>query len=247
MAAPQAPTLSRPLRAAADLLAADLQRVFGPRLHSLVAYAAEGGDPAAAPLHTLALVERLTFQDLAACAPSVERWQRAGLAVPLLLSRDEFRRSLDVFPREYGGIIAHHIPILGDAPFAGAVIAESDLRRACELQAKSHLIHLREGYLEAAGDLPDIVSLIASSAPALRSLLRQIQRLVEGSGAGARTDDEALAQFAERTIGVPATVVRDVFAAARTSSSIADPTAVLSPYIAASERIWEYVDSWKQR
>ena len=74
-----------------------------------------------------------------------------ALAVPLLLSRDEFLRTLDVFPVEYGEIIANHRLIVGEDILAGLQVSEADLRRGCELQAKSHLIHLREGYLETGG------------------------------------------------------------------------------------------------
>jgi hypothetical protein len=41
-------------------------------------------------------------------------------------------------------------------------------------------------------------------------------------------------------------VVRDVVSAGSgTRSSIAEPTALLARYIEASERIWEYVDTWR--
>ncbi len=95
-----------------------------------------------------------TFQDLTACAPRTRDWRRAGAAVPLLLSREEFLRTLDVFPVEYGGIIANHQLIAGENMLAGLQVSEADLRRGCELQVKSHLIHLREGYVETGGGPP---------------------------------------------------------------------------------------------
>ena len=103
-------------------------------------------------VRTLGLVERVTFDDLARAVPLAAEWHRRGLAVPLLLSRHEFERTLDVFPLEYGNIIASHVVIVGDDPFAGTRVAEADRRRGCEQQAKSHLIHLREGFLETEGE-----------------------------------------------------------------------------------------------
>src|SRR5687767_12794384 len=143
-------------------VAADLQRIFGARLQSLVAYGPEDHPDG---IHTLALVDRLAFQDLTACAPRTSDWQRAGAAVPLLLSREEFQRTLDVFPLEYGGIIASHQLITGDNILASICVAEADLRRGCELQAKSHLIHLREGYVETGGDPARVARLLGASAP----------------------------------------------------------------------------------
>jgi hypothetical protein len=246
MDASMAPKLSDSQRVAVNALADQLKHTLGHRLHALVAYGRTAPDEF---LHTLALADRVTFEDLTAIAPSIDRWRRAGLAVPLLLSREEFARSLDVFPAEYGEIVARHIVILGDAPFGDAKIAETDLRRSCELQAKSHLIHLREGFLEAGGDLNEVVYLIASSSHAFRSLLSNIARL-DGelttppyhSG-----NDDALAKFAERVIDVPASLVHDVFGFRPNSGSIAEPTALLGRYIGATERIWAYVDGWKRR
>src|SRR5689334_18883519 len=111
-------------------LAADLQRIFGARLQSVVTYGDGGGE-----VHTPALVERLTFADLTACAPRMTDWRRAGASAPLILTRDEFLRTLDVFPLEYGGIIANHTVVAGEDLLAGMRVNETDLRRACELQA----------------------------------------------------------------------------------------------------------------
>jgi hypothetical protein len=206
-------------------LTADLQRIFGARLQSLVTYGATD-DPDG--LHTLALVEHLTFQDLAACAPQSAQWRRAGAAVPLLLTRDEFLRTLDVFPVEYGEIIQNHVLIAGRDLFAGLRVSESDLRRACELQAKSHLIHLREGYLESGGNPKTIGRLIAGSAAALSSLLVNLERLDEGIGARA---------------GLTAGVVQEIGSA--DTNTIADPSALLARYVGAVERLWQEVDRWR--
>lgn len=244
---PAAPlTLSAAQRTAAGLLAADLQRTFGNRLQALVAYGLDAGDQ---PLHTLALVDRVTFDDLTACLPSTARWSRAGLAVPLFLGRDEFDRSLDVFPVEYGHIVASHVTILGDEPFAATHIPEADLRRACELQAKSHLIHLREGFLESHGQSAGVVELLASSQRAFLALLVNIARLDSATDAttAASHGEDALAAFAERRMGVSGTTVREVLAFRPAAGSIADPTALLGRYMAATERIWNYVDGWTRR
>ena len=220
--------LSATEQSALDLLTADLKRVFGPRLESLVAYGAaaltEADDQ---PLHTLVLVDRIGFADVAACAPLTDRWRASGLATPLMLSGVEFRRTLDVFPVEYGAIINHHVVVFGANPFAGCVVCDTDLRRAIELQAKSHLIHLREGFLETAGR-PDRVSrLMAASLPAYRSLLDNLARL-----------DPDVADRYEPT----KQLVKELAA----GGSIADPTALFERYVADVERLWTYVDAWRK-
>ena len=88
------------------------------------------------------------LDDLRACAARTPNWHRAGAATPLLLTRDEFARSLDAFPIEYGEILDTHHVLFGHDPFDGLTIHTDDLRRACEVQVKSHLLHLREDYIE---------------------------------------------------------------------------------------------------
>ena len=225
-----------------EALARDLERVFGARLQSLVAYEGSAGD---GNLHSLAIVDGLTFKDLAACLPLADGWHRRGLEVPLMLSAGELRRTMDIFPLEYAGIMATHIVVRGPSPFDGLAIPAEDLRRGCEAQAKAHLIHLREGFLESHGETASIVRLIAASVPAFRALLTHIARLEDGGGPPqpAFTDDD-LARFAGTRMGVPADVVRDVFASVR-QSSIADPTALLARYLEAAQRVWEFVDAWR--
>lgn len=234
-------TLTADERRALAGLTNDLTRVFGDGLAAVAAYGLHHPAPPPRQVHSIVLVERLGFDDLARCAPLVAAWRRAALAVPLILEREEFLRTLDVFPLEYGDIIAHHVLVAGADLFAAARVAPEDVRRACELAAKSHLIHLREGFLEAGGDGPATARLMAASAAPLRTLLANIARLAAGP-------DADVAETAERQIGIPAAVVRDVLATgAGQDSSIAEPTALLARYLDAAERMWEFVDTWQGR
>lgn len=239
------PHFSPAERRALDVLARDLERVFGRRLRTLVAY---HGHHADGPVHSCAIVDGLSFADLAACLPLADVWHRHNLAVPLLLTDDELRRTLDTFPLEYGGIIADHALIRGDDVFARVAVSTDELRRACDSQAKSHLIHLREGFLESHGEVRAIARLIARSATPLRALLTSLARLAgDGSAAHAGTlSDESLAAFAERRIGVSGTLVRAVFVAAGSqASTIVEPSGVLARYLDAAERICAYVEGWQ--
>ena len=206
-------------------VAADLQRIFGARLQSLVAYR---GDDDGDGIHTLALVEAVTFSDLAACAPRTADWRKAGASAPLILTKDEFLRTLDVFPLEYGGIIASHEVVVGEDVLAGLRVGDADLRRGLELQAKSHLIHLREGYIESGGGPKAVGQLLAASAPALSSLLANLRRL-----------DPAAAERA----GITGELVREIATAADTT--IADPSPLLARYLGGVERLWQEVDRWR--
>lgn len=184
----------------------DLRTIFGDRMQSLVVYGATAsGD---APVATLAVVASLTSIDLRRCAERVEVWHRFGLATPLLLEVHEFGRSLDAFPFEFGAILADHEVVSGPSPFDGLTVDPSDLRRACELQARSHLLHLREGFMEAEARSDRVADLVVRSAAPLAALLKNVRglmpaldtpavltRVVELAPGGTLSSDEARRLF----------------------------------------------------
>src|SRR5262245_24870882 len=231
---------------AVDRLARDLDGIFKDRLESLVAYPGHQGDGS---VHSCAIVANLAFPDLRACLPLTESWHDRGIAVPLLLSADELRRTIDIFPLEYASIIADHTLVRGTDPFAGLTIPVQDIRRACEGVAKSHLIHLREAYLESHGETNRIARIITASAAPLRALLTHIARLPDqahGSPDAFTPTDESLANLAHLRMGISTNVIRDVLASSvNGQSTIPDPSHLLSAYIDASRKIWEYVDRWR--
>jgi hypothetical protein len=239
---------------AVQTLERELREVFGSRLQSLVIYgqrsagAASGtgghdahGAHQPAPARTLAVAESLTADDLRACARRIEAWHDAGLATPLFFAAHEFERSLDVFPLEFGAILADHSLVAGANPFASLAVDPVDLRRACEVQARSHLLHLREGFLETRGRADGLSVLIARSAPAFAALVTSIARLE-----GHATDDVAsAARHVERILGTGNSAVGEVV---KLSSAHDIPSAegerLFAPYLEAVTRIVSYVDGW---
>ena len=229
-------------QAATTTLVADLQTIFGDRLHSVVGYGPRLEGQSRAPLTCLALVGSLTVTDLDACARAAARWHRDSLATPLILPEAEFRSSLDAFPLEYGEIIRAHVRVFGPDPFEGVEIARDDLRRACETQIKSHLVHLREGYLEAGGRPASIGHLVAASAPAFTALLRHVAWL-NGSAVSGRADaarEGALEAGLDEGI-VSALVALDEREAVPTG----DPARIFPEYLAAVEQLARAIDAWR--
>ena len=228
---------------AIEALARDLDHIFGPRLKTLVAYP---GNQADGSVHSCAIVDGLGFRDLVSCLPHTEAWHRRGIAVPLMLASGELERTVDIFPLEYSSILAAYTVVRGHDPFQGMSIPLEDIRRATEGQAKSHLIHLREAFLESHGETTRIARLIASSAAPLRALLTNIARLHDDAPAETLSD-QALATMAEARMGISATLIREILASSGDGhSTIADPSALLAHYVEAGQKLWEYVDRWRQ-
>lgn len=190
----------------------------------------------------MALVTSLDTTDLDACARAVRGWRRNGLATPLILPEQEFRRSLDAFPLEYSEMIRAHTHVYGDDPFEGVAIAPDDLRRACETQIKSHLLHLREEYVEAGGRPQEVAEVVQASAAGLASLLRNVALLH-----GIRIGDRATATHeGARLAGLPESVVSAVLALEQpTSMTSTDPARLFPEYLTAVEQLAAFVDRWR--
>jgi hypothetical protein len=229
-------------KAAADSLVGDLRNVFGNRLLAVVAYGPLIDGSTNAPLTCLALVRSLTADDLQACAQLTRKWSRAQIATPLIMPSQEFMRSLDTFPIEYGEIIRAHELVYGEDPFTTASIASDDLRRACELQAKSHLVHLREAFIESGGRPTDVADLVTTSAPAFNTLLRNVARLKSVT----MSDRGEVTRAGARAVGIPEELVADMLNLERQSGIQAtDPSRLFPEYLAAVEQLTRAVDGWR--
>jgi hypothetical protein len=180
---------------------------------------------------------------LRASAGRVAAWHDAGLATPLLIVAKEFERSLDAFPLEFSAILADHEVVVGGSPFASLAVDPADVRRACEVQARSHLLHLREGYLETRGRADALSDLIVRSAGAFAALIASIARL------DGRSADEpaAAARHVERLLDVPGSVTEITKLAGVAEISSAEAERLFAPYLAAVEKLVEHVDGWSGR
>jgi hypothetical protein len=226
--------LSKSQRRAFDRLAADLARILGARLVALVAFG---------PAASVAFASTLAAEDLDACAALVEMWRRDGLAPPIVMTPDEFKRSLDTFPLEYAAMLNAHVVIAGDDPFAGASIKSEDVRRACEAQARGLLIHLRQGWLDAAGHTEHLAELLDASAAPLRRLLTNVAQLDGASVDGL----DGLTTFAVERLGLRGDLVKSVLYLEAHPEGARQVVRRLPEYLAAAEQLWTFVDAWRAR
>jgi hypothetical protein len=227
----------------------DLRRIFGDRMHSFVVYGsgAHGSEPSAehgssALTHTLAVIDALSTDDLRSCAARIDAWHDRGLATPLLVAAHEFGRSLDVFPYEFGAILADYTLVAGTNLFDGLTVDTADLRRACEVEARGHLLHLREAFLETRGRGDALALMIVESAPAFAALLINVARL----DAQAPKDAAAAARHVERRLELASPIASKIAALTQVSEiSSAEAERLFGAYLDATDRLVRYVDAWK--
>lgn len=214
----------------------DLQRIFGDRLDAVVAYGRRLQDP----VPSFALVHTITMADLSALAAAAPGWHGVGAATPLVLPREEFAQALDVFPIEYGEIIDTHETLYGHDPFHGIAVDPLDVRRAVEVQATSHLLHLRENFVEAGGRPAAIDALVVESAPGFAMILRRMARL---DGAPSDTP-AALSTWASEHAGLDPRVVGDLLALALDDGAPVEGRRIFPDYLETVHQLVKAIDQW---
>jgi hypothetical protein len=216
-------------RRAFERLAQDLGRVFGERLVAVIA---------TGPASSVSFLRDIITGDLDALGALAETWHREGLDTPLLLTVNEFRRSLDAFPVEYQTLADYHVVITGTPPFADLLVEREHLRRACETAAKGYLVYLRQGWIDAAGHDEHLAALIAASAERLRTVLTQVARL-KGSDTA-----EDPARAGAVAAGLDVALVLDVIGAERAPGRARHLVRRLPDLLALATSLWVFVDEW---
>jgi hypothetical protein len=98
------------------------------------------------------------------------------------------------------------------------------------------LIHLRQGWIEAAGHDHELAMLIVRSATPLRALLTNVATL----------EQTAPEDVAERA-GMPRSLVTAILALETAPDGARQLVPRLAEYVEATERLWSFVDGWRQR
>ncbi len=228
-----------------DQLVKQLGAAYGPRLASVVLYgsAASGEQiPDRSDYNVLVLLDRIEAALLETAAPIARAWREAGNPPPMTMTVNEWQRSSDVFPMEYADILDRHKMLHGEAPFAGIVVAPTDLRLQLEQQVFGKLLQLRQGVLLAGSDAKRQTELLSGSVSTVLVLCRAVLRLhgeqPSGDGAAVATRVGTIAGFD------PTPVVRAWKQARSKGGAMSDAGTVLGQYLAVLERLNMYLDQY---
>jgi len=121
--------------------------VFGDRLVSLTLYGSylkETFTPGVSDVNVLLIVGENSEEALRALGARGHRLMRRNRITPLVLSRQEFVTSADVFPMEYLDIVETHQVLMGPDVTAELEIDRANLRHEIEHQLRGNLVSLRQ-------------------------------------------------------------------------------------------------------
>jgi hypothetical protein len=106
------------------------------------------------------------------------RWSKEQIMVPLFLTEEELHMSAAVFPLEFLEIQEQHRVLGGRDPFIGFHVKTDRLKDAVVQGFASHLLRLRQRYVEGGGGDEATTILLPLSITSILPLLRGVQRLL---------------------------------------------------------------------
>ena len=106
------------------------------------------------------------------------QWSKEQIVVPLFLTEEELHMSAVVFPLEYLEIQEQHRVLGGRDPFIGFHVKTDRIREAVIQGLMSHLLRLRQRYVEGGGSEEATTLLLPLSITSTVPLLRGVQRLL---------------------------------------------------------------------
>jgi hypothetical protein len=159
----------------------DVKGVFGDQLEGMLLYgSAIRGEflPGRSNLNILLLVSSYDSALLKQYSSLHRQWSKEQIVVPLFLTEEELRTSAAVFPLEFLEIQELHRVLGGRDPFIGFHVKTDRLREAVVQGLSSHLLRLRQRYVEGGGSDDATMILLPLSITSILPLLRGVQRLL---------------------------------------------------------------------
>lgn len=159
-----------PVRTQIEEFLARTDPVLEPGYSAVLYGSAARGDwhPGRSDINLLLVADALPAGSLGALGPALREIPEEWRTLPLLFTRAEWRRSVDVFPIEVADMLECHEVLRGPDPLAGVQPHPTQLRASLERELHTKLVRLRQGY---ALRTPDEQALGAFASATLGSVL----------------------------------------------------------------------------
>ncbi|MDP3917208.1 MAG: hypothetical protein Q8Q42_02875 [Nanoarchaeota archaeon] len=140
----------------------EIQKIFGANLVCVAEY---GKDQ-----QYVIVLEKITAQTLNESKSLLQNYFKKIKKFPLLLTHEELKDGLDVFPLEFLNIKLNHKILYGKDIFKNLKFEEKHVRRELEYEFRSKLISLRQSYLVVKSD-KELKLIVEKSIPTLLPML----------------------------------------------------------------------------
>ncbi|MCI1272874.1 MAG: hypothetical protein LKG27_00370 [Clostridiaceae bacterium] len=162
-----------------DVFLNELQVIFKERLLSVTIFGSSanaGLDKVKNNVDLMIVLDTFSGEDIKIAERIIKKWMRAKNPYPIIMGKDEFFNSQDVFAMEYADIQWNYQVVFGSDLVQYLHVDYKDLRLQCEREVKSLLMKLR-GYFMQYGNSRSAMNhafknLISSCIVIFRTILR---------------------------------------------------------------------------
>ena len=171
----------------------------------------------------------------------MKKWQKAGLAVPLIMTPSYVASSQDVFPIEFMVMRAAHQPVWGQDPLQDVRVDHGYLRLQLERELKAKLTALRTGALAGLGGRPELLGLVNNALPAFTALFQAYLQLVDGGFP--QVPEAVLQAMAQKGVKLEAFRAMSLVRSGQSKPAVNELIEIIEQAMVETTRLAELVDA----
>ncbi len=225
-----------------------LQEIYGDGLRSVTLYGSylkESFRPGVSDVNVLVILEKPAPEALRELGRRGRRIMKKNGIAPLILSRDEFLTSADVFPMEYFDILSNRKVVQGEDVAEALSLSNDNLRHQVEHQLRGSLLSLRKLAVAAGRRRPflktalkrELMQWYGSLSAILRGLLR-----LQGINT-IPSDPRSLVEELNRTLGLESGAILTLLECR--GGDCPDAYELIDGLLDRLGRLVEIVDAWE--
>ena len=161
-----------------DKLVESLKKELGENLTSIIAFGSQANvEDAKNNLNIMIVTNTLSAENLYAISKSIQKWVKAKNPIPVIMNRDEWYSSFDVYAIEYSDIKGNYRLIYGEDLVQSISINKYFLRLECEAELKSLLLKYKNNFLMNIRSDKEMKKLLSQVIKTLLVIFRSVLRL----------------------------------------------------------------------
>ena len=157
-----------------------LKENLGDNLVMVLAFGSQANvEDAKNNLNLMIVTNQLTAENLYAISKPVKQWVKAKNPIPVIMNRDEWYSSFDVYAIEYSDIKENNRLVYGENLVPSININKYYLRLECESELKSLLLKYKNNFLLNIKSDREMKKLLNNMIKSLLVIFRSILRLYD--------------------------------------------------------------------
>lgn len=161
-----------------DKLLESLKAELGENLASVIAFGSQANvEDTKNNLNLMIVTNTLNAENLYAISKPIQKWVKAKNPIPVIMNRDEWYSSFDVYAIEYSDIRENYRLIYGENLVQSIGINKYFLRLECESELKSLLLKYKNNFLMNVRSDKEMKKVLNQVIKTLLVIFRSVLRL----------------------------------------------------------------------